>query len=153
MSQDGFELADAELCDGDVAQKTGYARRGKGVVDGLLHRGEGGRVLDGDSSLLEHGSVTSLRDQGPRILGLIRKAKAVAFHDSTFSEILEREMGIEPTTNSLEGCDSTTELLPRKTAYSVQRTAFSVQKNRQRQRSYSDQRSETGSVRETAAER
>ena len=27
-------------------------------------------------------------------------------------QTLEREMGIEPTTNSLEGCDSTTELLP-----------------------------------------
>jgi hypothetical protein len=25
---------------------------------------------------------------------------------------LERETGIEPATNSLEGCDSTTELLP-----------------------------------------
>src|SRR6476620_6357025 len=28
------------------------------------------------------------------------------------SLILERETGIEPATNSLEGCDSTTELLP-----------------------------------------
>ena len=27
-------------------------------------------------------------------------------------ENLERETGIEPATNSLEGCDSTTELLP-----------------------------------------
>ena len=27
---------------------------------------------------------------------------------------LERETGIEPATNSLEGCDSTTELLPPK---------------------------------------
>jgi hypothetical protein len=26
--------------------------------------------------------------------------------------LLERETGIEPATNSLEGCDSTTELLP-----------------------------------------
>ena len=29
-------------------------------------------------------------------------------------ETLERETGIEPATNSLEGCDSTTELLPQK---------------------------------------
>src|SRR3954470_20058220 len=28
--------------------------------------------------------------------------------------ILERETGIEPATNSLEGCDSTTELLPQR---------------------------------------
>jgi hypothetical protein len=27
-------------------------------------------------------------------------------------QFLERETGIEPATNSLEGCDSTTELLP-----------------------------------------
>ena len=27
-------------------------------------------------------------------------------------QYLERETGIEPATNSLEGCDSTTELLP-----------------------------------------
>ena len=26
--------------------------------------------------------------------------------------VMERETGIEPATNSLEGCDSTTELLP-----------------------------------------
>ncbi len=28
------------------------------------------------------------------------------------SKFMERETGIEPATNSLEGCDSTTELLP-----------------------------------------
>jgi hypothetical protein len=44
---------------------------------------------------------------------MICKAKAVAFQDSPFFEIMERETGIEPATNSLEGCDSTTELLPR----------------------------------------
>ena len=30
---------------------------------------------------------------------------------------MERETGIEPATNSLEGCDSTTELLPPASAY------------------------------------
>jgi hypothetical protein len=30
----------------------------------------------------------------------------------SISKTLERETGIEPATNSLEGCDSTTELLP-----------------------------------------
>src|SRR5271156_4705881 len=29
-----------------------------------------------------------------------------------YAQTLERETGIEPATNSLEGCDSTTELLP-----------------------------------------
>ena len=33
---------------------------------------------------------------------------------------LERETGIEPATNSLEGCDSTTELLPQNPAASYQ---------------------------------
>ena len=31
---------------------------------------------------------------------------------ASLSKFLERETGIEPATNSLEGCDSTTELLP-----------------------------------------
>ena len=38
---------------------------------------------------------------------------------------LERETGIEPATNSLEGCDSTTELLPLKSAVSYQPSALS----------------------------
>ena len=38
---------------------------------------------------------------------------------------LERETGIEPATNSLEGCDSTTELLPRNPAVSNQPSALS----------------------------
>jgi hypothetical protein len=39
---------------------------------------------------------------------------------------LERETGIEPATNSLEGCDSTTELLPPypSTRYMVGRGGF-----------------------------
>ena len=32
---------------------------------------------------------------------------------SCAKQVVERETGIEPATNSLEGCDSTTELLPR----------------------------------------
>ncbi len=43
------------------------------------------------------------------------------------SKFLERETGIEPATNSLEGCDSTTELLPPlKPAISYQPSAFSL---------------------------
>jgi hypothetical protein len=33
-------------------------------------------------------------------------------HLKHYAQTLERETGIEPATNSLEGCDSTTELLP-----------------------------------------
>jgi hypothetical protein len=112
VGQDRFKLTNAEPCTGHGVQKLRYAGRGKGFVDRLLDIGEGLFVLDRDGGLLEHGCVTSLRDQSPRILRLIWKAKAVPFQDSTFSEVLERETGIEPATNSLEGCDSTTELLP-----------------------------------------
>src|SRR5438093_1001380 len=35
-----------------------------------------------------------------------------SFGPGPWSSNLERETGIEPATNSLEGCDSTTELLP-----------------------------------------
>ena len=34
-------------------------------------------------------------------------------------EIMERETGIEPATNSLEGCDSTTELLPPEVSFAI----------------------------------
>ncbi len=40
-------------------------------------------------------------------------SRLFTFH---YSLLLERETGIEPATNSLEGCDSTTELLPPKSA-------------------------------------
>ena len=39
-------------------------------------------------------------------------AKAYRLLRRPFPQSLERETGIEPATNSLEGCDSTTELLP-----------------------------------------
>ena len=32
----------------------------------------------------------------------------------SYTSLVERETGIGPATNSLEGCDSTTELLPRR---------------------------------------
>jgi hypothetical protein len=37
-----------------------------------------------------------------------------AFSESYVQEKMERETGIEPATNSLEGCDSTIELLPQR---------------------------------------
>ena len=36
---------------------------------------------------------------------------------SAYRYDLERETGTEPATNSLEGCDSTTELLPPKNSF------------------------------------
>ncbi len=35
-------------------------------------------------------------------------------YEIAWARTMERETGIEPATNSLEGCDSTTELLPRR---------------------------------------
>ena len=35
----------------------------------------------------------------------------------SYASLVERETGIGPATNSLEGCDSTTELLPRPIHY------------------------------------
>jgi hypothetical protein len=111
VGEDGFKLADAELCAFDAAEEGGDGGLGESCVDRLLHDGEGLLVLDGDCCLLEH-RVTSFRGQGPVTLHLVGKTKAVPFQTSTFFEFLERETGIEPATNSLEGCDSTTELLP-----------------------------------------
>ena len=40
------------------------------------------------------------------------RAEAKPACRTPFGENMERETGIEPATNSLEGCDSTIELLP-----------------------------------------
>ena len=45
---------------------------------------------------------------------------------------MERETGIEPATNSLEGCDSTTELLPPTPLGSLRRLAASARHARRR---------------------
>jgi hypothetical protein len=45
-------------------------------------------------------------------LRVARRAEAHAPAADLRERRLERETGIEPATNSLEGCDSTTELLP-----------------------------------------
>jgi hypothetical protein len=37
---------------------------------------------------------------------------------------MERETGIEPATNSLEGCDSTTELLPLEPSFQLSAVSF-----------------------------
>ena len=47
-----------------------------------------------------------------RILERLTPVRPSSAHVCMRSEELERETGIEPATNSLEGCDSTTELLP-----------------------------------------
>src|SRR5687768_15914592 len=48
---------------------------------------------------------------------------------------MERETGIEPATNSLEGCDSTTELLPPSSAFAPLRGASARQAVRSVQQS------------------
>ena len=55
-------------------------------------------------------------------LSYIGPQPAFSHQPSAFSksQTLERETGIEPATNSLEGCDSTTELLPLKPAVGPQ---------------------------------
>ena len=76
-------------------------------------------------SYIGHKTAGSRRQANPtsatlqRILGqLVRLAlnrfppTPTCLPPATASEPMERETGIEPATNSLEGCDSTTELLP-----------------------------------------
>ena len=119
VRQDGFELPDTQPCTANLLEKDCGLRGGESFVDGVLNVGESLFVLHRDGGLLVHRCATSLGGYGPLRWRLIWKTKAVPFQDSPFFENLEREMGIEPTTNSLEGCDSTTELLPRKTSKSA----------------------------------
>src|SRR5208282_3834347 len=66
--------------------------------------------LDLDGALFEHHSTYTLRSlaKSARDFGCGLPLRSRPQNAST----LERETGIEPATNSLEGCDSTTELLP-----------------------------------------
>ena len=48
---------------------------------------------------------------------LYQLSYASAANFPSIAKILERETGIEPATNSLEGCDSTIELLPPASAH------------------------------------
>ena len=58
------------------------------------------------------GRWTSIEAQAPKKDGFV--APKLALQVAQISGVkMERETGIEPATNSLEGCDSTTELLPR----------------------------------------
>src|SRR5579862_7927549 len=70
-------------------------------------------LLNLDRSLFKrHFQLLSSR---ARRLYLSRRSwahRAIISRDWCASKFLERETGIEPATNSLEGCDSTTELLP-----------------------------------------
>ena len=62
--------------------------------------------------------ITRTGHNSIRVSGLPSEAASAA----SVRRRMERETGIEPATNSLEGCDSTTELLPPpRTAHSVRR--------------------------------
>ena len=47
-----------------------------------------------------------------RLFNLLQTLRTIVSFPPEASRSVERETGIEPATNSLEGCDSTTELLP-----------------------------------------
>src|SRR5581483_2887655 len=81
------------------------------LLDGGLQPGELLRLLNLDGSLFKS-------------------------HCHPLNRSLERETGIEPATNSLEGCDSTTELLPPCTPVETQLAASSGPPRRSQLRLY-----------------
>jgi hypothetical protein len=92
VRQNRLKLPPAQLCLFYLPEKLRHICRSKNIMQRLLYFGESLFILNWKNCLLEHCPATY-----PLYL------------------ILERETGIEPATNSLEGCDSTTELLPRYT--------------------------------------
>ena len=95
--QDRLEISDANSFAVQLLQEAFSLLGQESPFDRALQPGELLRLLNLDGSLLEcHCQLPTVRS-------------------------LERETGIEPATNSLEGCDSTTELLPPLTALSFSR--------------------------------
>src|ERR1700749_821205 len=96
LREDIFKVTDAQLRSLQRFQKLRHMPRRKRGIDCVLHRAKSLRIGDGKYGLL----IQTAQDT------LLRTGYWIA------SKSLERETGIGPATNSLEGCDSTTELLP-----------------------------------------
>ena len=95
--QDLLVLADAQAAALQRLQKPFDLTGCESLVDRALHRSKRCRIRDRKNCLfMQYAQVDILKAQ-------------------IVSGCLERETGIEPATNSLEGCDSTTELLPHHT--------------------------------------
>src|SRR5271157_2247262 len=92
--QSALEVANAQLLAAHTAQKDLHVPRVEGRIDARLKLRESLLILHLDRCLLELHFLSS--SALPPV------------------STLERETGLEPATNSLEGCDSTTELLPQK---------------------------------------
>src|SRR5690242_3546167 len=88
LGQHSLQLADANVLAFQGRKKFFNQLRGKYLFNRAAEFPELQRLLDGNGRLLE------------------------TRHHRPSRQNLERETGIEPATNSLEGCDSTTELLP-----------------------------------------
>src|ERR1035437_9224688 len=89
-----FEVADAQPSSLNRLQKLLDPGWGKRTLNGCPDRAERLRIGHRDQCLF------------------MQSAQPVTPASRPFNNHRERETGIEPATNSLEGCDSTTELLP-----------------------------------------
>jgi hypothetical protein len=81
---------------------------GRDVVPALAFRARQGDVVSHDECLVRGADD---RDRTGDLV-LTKDVLCQLSYIGPCYSILERETGIEPATNSLEGCDSTTELLP-----------------------------------------
>src|ERR1700752_3694687 len=88
MRQHRIEITNTDSLAIHLLQEPPYLLGLEGLLDGGLQPGKFLRLFNLDGSLFKRHC-----------------------HSQTLKS-LERETGIEPATNSLEGCDSTTELLP-----------------------------------------
>src|ERR1019366_1035294 len=89
-----IQVADSNVAAAKLLQILRDPIRRERFFDRGLQVAELALFLDLDDTLLEH-----------------RQSPATVYPKCN-AQTLERETGIEPATNSLEGCDSTTELLP-----------------------------------------
>ena len=78
---------------------------------------------------LAHGPRAENRNSKLETWPSVVAVQAISFEFPFSIFGMERETGIEPATNSLEGCDSTTELLPPPQLHETRKPKFKIRKN------------------------
>src|ERR1700722_10489519 len=123
LRQHGIEVPDANSFAIHLLQESGGLIGQERLLYRCLQPGELLRLLNFDRSLLKSHHHPQDCTRKDCTQNSTRRPARTRFKS------LERETGIEPATNSLEGCDSTTELLPLETSSQLSAVSFTSAAN------------------------